>query len=147
MCVNEALMSKIKKIWLQVYFEKREQKNQDPEDLNNQQNLDNLRNFNKFIHIPDSIFRFSKVDFSNFFNDEDCYNAILASNVIWIYDRMHPPPLIILSICTIDDIVYVTIIPRKKILQNTNKLFPLLEMKVVNILSKHKIRKEYFWEI
>ncbi|MHA1931658.1 MAG: hypothetical protein ACW96X_03905 [Promethearchaeota archaeon] len=41
---------------------------------------------------------------------------------------MHPSPIIILSICTIDDIVYEDLIPRATILLNINNLFELLEM-------------------
>ena len=147
MCVYEALMKKIKELRLQVYPEKTEKQNQDPNYMNNQQRLDELRNFNLYIHIPDSKFRFNKVDFSNFFSNKDCFSAILACNLIWIQNRNRPSPLILLAIRTIDDIVYEDSIPRATILRNINNLFELLELRVVNILSRHRIRIEYFWKI
>ena len=82
MCVYEALMRKIKELRLNIYLEKTEKQNQDPNFLNNQQRLDDLRDFNRYIHIPDSKFRFSKVDFSEFYTNKNCYSAILACNYI-----------------------------------------------------------------
>ena len=51
MCVYEALMQKIKELRLQVYPEKTEKQNQDPNYLNNQRRLDDLRNFNLYTDI------------------------------------------------------------------------------------------------
>ena len=60
---------------------------------------------------------------------------------------MHQAPLILLSIHTIDDNVYGVLIPRETILLNINNLFELLETRVVNILSRHRIRADHFWKI
>ncbi len=123
MCVYEALMKKISELRLQVYSEKVEEQNQGQNCLENQQRLDDLRNFNKHIHIPDSKFKFSKRDFSNFFRDKNCYSAILAHNFIWSNGKMHQSPLIILSICTIDANVLNTIIQRNIIFTIPNICF------------------------